>query len=132
MTNTKLNATGMRWVTDLAGYDFEVCYRPGKDNAYADGLSRNPLELASLETLESECTEGCDHSVLSSVLVPSVSTCTVSVNFLDIPDPSALHSSPVPTAELQKAQIDDVVGLSQFRPACVRTARSGRCFLRCH
>ena len=57
------------------------------------------------------CTDGCDHSVLSSVLSPSVSTCTVSANLLDIPDPSAFLSSPVPTAKLQKAQIDDdVVG----------------------
>ena len=111
MTSAKLNATGMRWVTELAGYDFELRYRPGKDNADADGLSRNPLECASLETLERECTDGCDHSVLSSVLSPSVSTCTVSANLLDIPDPSAFLSSPVPTAELQKAQIDDdVVG----------------------
>ena len=42
MTTAKLNATGMRWVSELAGYDFEIKYRPGKSNGDADGLSRNP------------------------------------------------------------------------------------------
>ena len=27
MTSARLNATGMRWVSDLAGYDFELKYR---------------------------------------------------------------------------------------------------------
>ena len=34
------DATGHRWLADLATYDFNIKYRPGKDNADADGLSR--------------------------------------------------------------------------------------------
>ncbi len=33
-----------RWLTLLAEYDFEICYRVGRDNACADFLSR-PVEL---------------------------------------------------------------------------------------
>jgi hypothetical protein len=39
-TTTKLDATGHRWLADLATYDFNIKYRPGKNNADADGLSR--------------------------------------------------------------------------------------------
>ena len=57
MTTAKLNATGMRWVTELADYDFVIKYRPGKNNNDADGLSRNPL---SIQQLQRECTKICD------------------------------------------------------------------------
>ncbi len=33
-----------RWFTLFAEYDFEICYRAGRDNACADFLSR-PVEL---------------------------------------------------------------------------------------
>lgn len=37
-----LGATEQRWVAQLASFDYEVKYRPGKSNANADSLSRNP------------------------------------------------------------------------------------------
>ena len=47
MTSAKLNATGMRWVGELSDYDFTIKYRPGKQAADADGLSRNPLPVTA-------------------------------------------------------------------------------------
>ena len=41
-SSAKLNAVGLRWVADLAGYTFSIKYRPGKSNNDADYLSRNP------------------------------------------------------------------------------------------
>ena len=43
MSTVKLNAVGLRWVNELAEYDFEIQYRPGKKNGDADGLSRNTM-----------------------------------------------------------------------------------------
>ena len=40
LTTAKLDATGHRWVAELADYDFDIVYRPGSKNADADGLSR--------------------------------------------------------------------------------------------
>ena len=37
MSTAKLNATGMRWIAELADYNFKVKYRPGK---MTDFLSR--------------------------------------------------------------------------------------------
>ena len=45
LTTAKLNATGLRWVADLAEFDFSIKYRPGKENVDADCLSLRPLEI---------------------------------------------------------------------------------------
>ena len=44
MSTAKLNATGMRWVSELADFNFKVSYRPGKSSQDCDYLSRNPVE----------------------------------------------------------------------------------------
>ncbi|XP_077870186.1 uncharacterized protein LOC144363180, partial [Saccoglossus kowalevskii] len=41
-TTAKLDTTGQRWVSQLALFDFDIKYRPGKNNANADGLSQMP------------------------------------------------------------------------------------------
>ena len=45
LTSAKLNATGLRWVKELADFHFDVRYRPGKVNADADTLSRKPISF---------------------------------------------------------------------------------------
>ena len=39
-----------RWSLELRAYDFKITYRPGKDNQYADTLSRLPVSLVASET----------------------------------------------------------------------------------
>ena len=45
MSSARLNATGQRWVSELADFHFTIKYRPGKNNADADTLSRLPLDM---------------------------------------------------------------------------------------
>jgi len=40
LSTAKLDATGHRWLAELSNYDFDVFYKPGKDNSDADALSR--------------------------------------------------------------------------------------------
>lgn len=40
LTSAKLGATEQRWAAQLAVFDFEIRYRPGKSNGNADALSR--------------------------------------------------------------------------------------------
>ena len=65
LTSAKLNAVAMRWVNDLADYEFSIKYRAGKLNADADYLSRRPLDLMELKQF---CTETLDPGCLDAVL----------------------------------------------------------------
>ena len=40
LTTAKLDATGHRWVAALSNYTFSISYKPGRNNADADALSR--------------------------------------------------------------------------------------------
>ena len=42
----KVNATGQRWINELADYNFTICYKRGVENAVADTLSRLPIRDA--------------------------------------------------------------------------------------
>ena len=44
-TCPKLDATRLRWVSELAGFNFKVYFKPGFRNGDADGLSRMPLDF---------------------------------------------------------------------------------------
>jgi hypothetical protein len=64
LTSAKLNAVGMRWVNELADYQFTIHYRRGVENVDADYLSRRSLDVADLKAL---CTEKVGKESLSSV-----------------------------------------------------------------
>ncbi len=52
MGTAKLDATGQRWASQLAMFDFDIEYRRGKSNANADALSRMSRQEVT-ETLQS-------------------------------------------------------------------------------
>ena len=51
LTTAKLDATGHRWLAALAAFKFEIKYRPGKNNADADALSRLPITIDSVQAI---------------------------------------------------------------------------------
>lgn len=64
MKTAKLNATGHRWVAELADYRFTLKYRPGSANRDADFLSRRPTKIEDLMT---ECTQECQPDTLAAM-----------------------------------------------------------------
>ena len=50
LSSAKLDATRQRWVADLADFTFKIHYKPGKQNAAADTLSRMPLDIQDLSS----------------------------------------------------------------------------------
>ena len=63
LSTAKLNATGCRWVAELADFHFTIKYRPGKENIDADSLSRMPLNV---ETFMKECSEEMSYDVIGA------------------------------------------------------------------
>ena len=49
LTTAKLDATGQRWIANLANYNFRIFYRSGKSNIDADALSRIPWEVVQTD-----------------------------------------------------------------------------------
>ena len=56
MTLEKPNASTQRWVSELAEYNFDIHFRPGKVNRDADCLSRLPLDINRYQDLCKETT----------------------------------------------------------------------------
>ena len=54
LTTAKLNASGHRWLSELADFSFTIKYSPGHSNKDADALSRLPMNIDSHMKL---CTE---------------------------------------------------------------------------
>ena len=82
MTTAKLNATGIRWVGELAEYNFSIHYRPGKNNGDADGLSRMPLKMDELIT---EFTEHLYQNVLHAT-VQALNVHSRGIAYLPVPE----------------------------------------------
>ena len=65
LSTAKLNSTGHRWVSELADFNFEIKYRPGKVNKDADTLSRLPLDINQYIPI---CTQETSQDVISAAL----------------------------------------------------------------
>ena len=66
LSKAKLNATGLRWVGELADFNFEIRYRPGKLNTDADSLLRFPGDFK-------EYMDSCNEQISPESLQASVS-----------------------------------------------------------
>lgn len=108
LTSAKLNATGCRWVAELADFHFNIKYRPGKENVDADTLSRMPLNI---ERVMKECTEelpsDCVEATIQSVEAPHFSLSWTAMISLDDTMESEHACEPLPVEEIRQAQRND-------------------------
>ena len=111
LTTAKLNSIGMRWVNELADFNFTIKYRRGKENIDADSLSRNPMNIDDLKKV---CTVTVDpKSVYAVVTGVRVSSCSVTCAAIDakklVLEPDSEHTT-VSCEELMDKQLkDDVI-----------------------
>ena len=67
LDTAKLGATEMRWVAQLAQFNFKVKYRSGRTNRHADALSRNPIPIDE-NAVEQDEMDVLSHLTISSEL----------------------------------------------------------------
>ena len=113
MSSAKLNATGHRWVAELADYNFTIKYRLGKANIDVDILSRIPLDIDKYMT---DCTEEIPKDVLETTVeavreqakgtIPWVTAIAVDMT---TPEPTLkdLNLKPFSLSEIKEAQHSD-------------------------
>ena len=96
LTSAKLNATGHRWVGELADFKFSIRYHPGKAHADADGLSLMPLDM---KAYMASSTEEVSAEAISAVMTASthlVCQKTAWVTSITSPDSALKDNSHVP------------------------------------
>ncbi|KAK3101184.1 hypothetical protein FSP39_001606 [Pinctada imbricata] len=100
-TNAKLDATGHRWVAALSSFDFDIRYRPGRNNADADSLSRLPQQPTSTTCISSDSIK----AVCNIQQVPLIETISISeqpTHHLD----TSFHDDKINIIEAQRRDLD--------------------------
>ena len=112
LTTAKLNSTGLRWVAELANYNFSIKYRKGKKHIDADFLSRNPIE--EFEDLKKETNKEISKEDIDIVLKAAAKRIRdehVGVEALQTVDVSTIECNQVKCGE--SCVSEEELGISQ-------------------
>ena len=86
LTTAKLNATGFRWIAELADFHFSIKYMPGDKNKVADLLSRMPLDR-----IRQKCTEETTLETVDAIMQGITVNCRDTSCFINS---LKIHSNP--------------------------------------
>lgn len=73
MTTARLDAAGHRWLAALSAYDFNIIYRPGKQNQDADSLLRIPEINNDFQSICRDSFQAVCQAVHAESLITSLS-----------------------------------------------------------
>ena len=108
LSTAKLNATGCRWVAELADFHLTIRYRPGRENVDADTLSRMPVDI---DTMLKDCTEEMSsrsvQAVVQSVEDPNLNTVWSMALSAQCKDINKSDHQPLSLTEICHAQKED-------------------------
>ena len=132
LSTTKLNATGLRWVGELAEF-FTILYRSGKANADADTLSRTSKDMNEyMKSCIQKTRQDELRTILSTVQLQDKGQVNWVSALTDDPDVLSADAAIQPdsnrltfeTTDIQKAQLEDtVIGTADKRPTANKRAR---------
>ena len=98
LSTAKLGAYEQKWAAQLAEFDFEIKYRPGKQNTNADALSR-----LSAQDIITECIHG-------TIIPEDIKTAQYTTVFIESSDVSCVETFPsYSRSDLRDLQASDPV-----------------------
>jgi hypothetical protein len=118
LSTAKLNATGLRWVGELAELNFTIRYRPGKANADADTLSRTSNDMNEyMKSCTQKTSQDELRTILSTVQLQEKGQVNWVTALTDDPDILIADAAIQPDSnrltfeitDIQKAQLEDTV-----------------------
>ena len=115
LSSAKLSAVGHRWVAELADFNFDIKYRPGKSNIDADVLSRLPLDPSEyMESCTAEMEKDATCATIQAVIhqeentTPWVAAVSASIDIVHTePAVTDLVFRQLTPGEIQRAQRED-------------------------
>ena len=115
LSSAKLNASGLRWISELADFNFKIKYHPGKINRDADTLSRLSQNFESyMETCTEETTTDTRQAVAYAAKISEqgestwISSLTTDYNVLAIGDSGKENSfEKINAVDLCQSQAQD-------------------------
>lgn len=108
LSTAKLNATGCRWVAELADFHLTIRYRLGRENVDADSLSRMPVDIDTmLKTCTEELSSRSVQAVVQSVEDPSPNPAWSMALSAQCKDIRQSEHQPLLPAEICQAQKED-------------------------
>lgn len=115
LSSAKLSAVGHRWVAELADFNFDIKYRPGKSNIDADVLSRLPLDPSEyMESCTAEMEKDATCATIQAVIhqeentTPWVAAVSASIDIVHTePAVTDLVFRQLTPEEIQRAQRED-------------------------
>ena len=122
MTTAKLNATGLRWVADLANFKFKIHYRSGIKNKNEHYLSSHPLHKIEQLQKDSDMVINSDSISLCNLITSAHNNSHIDINVLQLNSVDNITS--VRTEQLIESQLNDdyikrVTASSKLRPNLV-------------
>ena len=105
LTIAKLNATGLRWVADLANFKFKIHYHSGIKNKNADYLSRQPLQEIEKLQKDSEMVVNSDKISLCNSITSAHNNPHIDINVLQLNSVGNITS--VRTKQVIESQLND-------------------------
>ena len=112
LSSAKLDATGQRWISSLAEFNFTISYRPGLKNGDADSLSRVPGTIEAHETISTDSIK----SICNVISIPYVECLSINADSID----STYHPSldDIPDINIREQQWKDPV--TRYWLGCIR------------
>ena len=112
LSSAKLNATGQRWVNELADFNINIHYKPGRNNTDADALSRFPEDIKEYnKTYTNEVFSAVADGIKTQECCNEAWLCALNTNgnVLKEHEDQVLHQSTqtLKTVNIKKHQDDD-------------------------